>query len=110
MIIKTPSGYAVTLKDQLTYGQFVEIQSIVTGSMKYSIAESKMRDVDSSVLMKANQKTLEFMVVEVELPDGTKSNNPIQAIMDMPVKDGQMVQDKVSELTQEASVSKKKGS
>lgn len=109
MIIKTPSGYSVSLKDGLTYGQFLEIQNIVTNSMKYSISEGKMRDVESSVLMKANQKTLEFMVVEVSLPDGTKSNNPIQAVLDMPIKDGQMVQDKVSELTQEASVSKKKG-
>jgi hypothetical protein len=109
MVIKTPSGYSVTLKDQLSYGEFVEIQEIVTGSMKYSIDEKKMRDVESSVLMKANRRTLEFMVKEVGLLDGSKSNNPIQAVFEMPVKDGQVVQDKVSELTQEASVTKKKG-
>lgn len=109
MELKTTSGYKVILKDELTYGEFMEIQNIVTSSMKYSVDEQKMRDVDSSVLMKANSKTMEFMVKEVYLPDGVKSSNPIASIMGMPIKDGQMVQEEITKLTQQVSVSKKKG-
>lgn len=109
IVIDTPAGYKVTLKPELTYGEFVEIQKILTASMKFDFAKNQVRDIDASVLNESNKKAMDFLIVEVVMPDGQKSNNKLGAIYDMPMADGQMIAEQVNNITNTAQVEPKKG-
>lgn len=113
--LATPSGYRVTLKPYLNYGQFIQIQQIFTSRMKLKINTSGSdpqtegaTEIDASVLYDANKKALEFLLLKVIMPDGQESNNPVVAIDEMPPQDGIAVMDRINEITNQATTTQKK--
>lgn len=109
MDLKTPSGYAVSLKQELTYGEFIEIQNILTSSMELDIKSGEVKKIDASVISRSNSKAIEFVVQSVTMPDGKKATNIVGAIMGMPMRDGQLVAAEVNKIANVAQVDQKKG-
>lgn len=106
--LTTPSGYKVTLKPNLNYGEYTQIQEMMQAKATFDPI-NKTGTVPGSVVGEANRKALEFLLIKVINPDGTEASSPVDAINNMPARDGILVRDKIDELTSDDGVSKKKG-
>lgn len=106
--ITTPSGYKVTLKSNLNYGEYTQIQEMMQAKATFDPI-NKTGVVPGSVVGEANRKALEFLLVKVISPDGIEATSPVEAINNMPARDGIIIRDKIDELTSDDGVSKKKG-
>lgn len=109
--LKTPGGYTVTIKPELTYGQFLQLQHIFAATMKYD--PSTRQPVDSALegkaLLETQAKTMEFLVVKILDPQGNEVTNIAGALESMPQRDGQMIADKADEILSKAQLPKKGG-
>jgi hypothetical protein len=116
----TPNKYKVLLKPQLTFGENNQIRSAVREQMlieikadpnKQTPAEEdiKMQPVSLASLMKANEIALKILVTKVFNNKDEDLGDPITAINNMPIVDGDAVMGKVDEITKRAEISKKKG-
>jgi len=107
---KTPSGWAVHIRTDLTYGQFIQIQKLIASQMKIDPITNKITsEYEGGMLFEANRKTMEFLVVKVMDPQGIEQTNIMDAIDNMPRADGMALQEKVNEISNKASLPKKKG-
>ena len=109
--IKTPGGYTVTIKPELSYGQFIQLQHIFADTMKYN-AETKLpvsSDLEGKALLESQAKAMEFLVVKILDPQGNEVTNIAGALGDMSQSDGQLISDKVNEIWGKAQLPKKKG-
>ncbi len=94
----TPGGYLVTIKTDLTYGQYEEVQAMMSSNIKIDPTTGKPRDVDFSVLGKANEKALEYLLVSIE-KDGVKFEGKIQ---ELGSKDGRAIMAQVDAIMKTA--------
>lgn len=106
--IKTPSGYQVSIKPRLNYGQSVELKQTILAKTQMNVKDKSLKDLPGDVLIETNKVALKFLVVKVINPDGTIAPDPVAAVYDMPVEDGEAVADKVDEITAQTDLSKKK--
>lgn len=106
---KTTSGYTAHLKTELSYGEFIEIQKVLIGSMKFDIEKRKVEDFSPSAIFDSNKKAVEFIVKKLVLPDGKESNNIVQSIYEMPRGDGIQLTARINEITSDNSIDEKKG-
>lgn len=117
----TPSNYKVLIKPQLTFGENNQIRASVREQMLLEIKadpnknapseeDIKMQPVSLASLMKANDIALKILVVKVFDDKGTDLGDPVGAINNMPIEDGDTVMTKINEITKKAELPQKKGS
>lgn len=109
--LKTPGGYTVTIKPELTYGQFLQLQHIFAASMKFN-PETKQpvnSELEGKALLESQAKTMEFLVIKILDPQNNEVTNIAAALEGMPQNDGQMVANKVNEISGKAQIPKKGG-
>lgn len=100
--LKTPSGYKVYLKPELTYGQYVTFQKIIASDMTVNPTTGASQDIKGSAVFEATDKVLEFLLVKILSSKGEELPAVAQTINDMPAKDGILVFKKINEITAEA--------
>lgn len=90
---KTPSGYIVKLKRHyLTYGEKVQIQKLYLEKSKVDIASQKISDFDPSVVFEANKMVFNFLVTEIQTPQGeVKKDNLYDFVMEFKDEDGEAI-------------------
>lgn len=121
MVITTPSGYKVTLKDFLPFGfkrqlekMFYEhfklkgedFKKAATTENKDEIGAS-VEDISGSVLYEMQEKALEFLIDKIEIPQEegksdlvlTDKNKIMEMIYSWKEEDGNAVMVKVNEMT-----------
>lgn len=106
----TPSGYKASLKKELTYGEFVEVQKTMMAGMKVNIQNQSIEDFSPIVMYDSNKKALEFMVKKLLYPDGRLSENVAQTVFEMPQRDGEALTKRINEITAQNQIDEKKGS
>lgn len=103
-VIITPSGYSVTIKRELNYGEYLEIQRVYGQYVSSDTLELKMAGTAS---LDAINKAVEVLVVSVE-KDSIRSENIMQAINGMSVSDALPVVNRVAEILNQALNPEKK--
>lgn len=109
--LKTPGGYTVTIKPELTYGQYIQLQRIFAADMKFN-PETKLpvsSDLEGISLLDSQAKAMEFLVVKIVDPQGNEVTNIPGALENMSQSDGQIIADKVNEIYGKVLLPKKKG-
>lgn len=107
---KTPNGWTIQIRPDLTYGQFIQIQKLIASQMKVDPVTNKITsEYEGGMLFEANRKTMEFLVIKVIDPQGIEQTNVMEAIDNMPRPDGMALQEKVNEINAKAQLPKKKG-
>ena len=98
-IIKTPAGHEVVLKTEMTAREYRELKNmwikdvVITGSDPDS---PKISGIRGSVVQEVENRALQIMIISI---DG-KSENCLEALLDFPVEDFDMVFDEVNKLTE----------
>jgi hypothetical protein len=105
---KTPSGYVFYLKPEMTYGEFLEVQKVVTAKMEFDMTTQEAKNFQASALFDAQEKTLSYLVKRAITPEGKEITNLTQAIKDLPRSDGEALMIKINEITQDNAVDEKK--
>lgn len=106
---KTPNGYVFMLKPELTYGEFLEVQKVITANIDYDMTTQTAKSFKATALFEAQTKTLQYIVKSAKTPEGKDITNIVKAVHDLPRTDGQALTDKINELTQENQIEEKKG-
>lgn len=107
--LTTPSGYQVFVKPDLTYGQYLELQELVTSNVSVDLEKSALEKVSGSFLIKASRKVLEYVVVKVLDPKGVEVSNPIETVLNLPRTDGDVISEKINSITASVFNTQKKG-
>jgi hypothetical protein len=98
-VITTPNGYTVTLRSDLTYGEYEDLQAVMGGNIKIDPTTGKIEPIEFSAINEANKKTADLLIVKIE-KDGQPFNGTLR---DMPARDGKMVKDEINKLTKSFS-------
>lgn len=107
--LTTPGGYKVFVNSDLTYGQYLELQELVTSNVSVDLEKSALEKVDGSFLIKASRKVLEYVVVKVIDTKGIEVPNPIEAVLNLSRADGEIISEKINSITASLFTSQKKG-
>lgn len=115
--LKTPGGYTVTIKPELSYGQFLELEEMWASGVEADTEnidpvtkEPKVRvKLDGKSLITGKRKAMEFLVIKIVDPQGNEVTNISGLLNEMPQSDGRAIADKIDEITAKAQLSKKKG-
>ena len=101
MKIKTPvDKIEVELKDFITGREARDIQNVLLSGVKMA---EEIKDLDPLVLAKSQDKTIEIVVKSVN----GKSDDVINAILDMHKNDTEFVMSKINEITNGGTEEKK---
>lgn len=103
-IITTPSGYKFTIKTQLNYGEYLEIQRVYGQYVSTDTLELKMVGTAS---LDAINKAVEVLVVSIE-KDSVRVENTMQTINEMSVSDALPIVNRVAEILNQALNPEKK--
>lgn len=99
MIIKTPSGYEVTLKDSLTFGESRILQRSLISGAKVEIGENKKApEIDLANAFEYTELALPYLVISIKKDDKLIEGDCTKEIMGWPQEDGQAVFDKLDEI------------
>lgn len=115
--LKTPGGYIVTIKPELTYGQYLELQEMWASGVKADTENidpvtkqpKVIMELDGKAILAGRRKAREFLVIKIVDPQGNEVTNIVGALSDMPQSDGLAIAAKVEEITAKAQLSKKGG-
>lgn len=111
IILKTPGGWTVTIKPELTYGEFIQLQQMLAAGMKINPETKEITsELEGKSLLEGQRKTMEFLITKITDPQGGEITNIMGAIEGMPMRDGQAIADKVNEISGKAQLPKKGGS
>jgi hypothetical protein len=105
MLIKTPSGYEVTLKDSLNYGQSLELQKILFKGMK--VETGKGAELNFENMLDYTAKAFPFLVVSIVKDGKAVEGDLYQEVMSWPVEDGRAVDEAIGKITQPTDAKKK---
>lgn len=109
--LKTPSGYTITIKSDLTYGQFNELTQMIAGEMKFDVQTKQLisSEVEGKIVFAAQEKAKEMLIVKIVDPQGNEVTNKIEAINEMPREDGEMITKEVNRIREKSQLPKKGG-
>jgi hypothetical protein len=107
--ITTTNGYTATIKPFLTYGQFLDIQKVISSNVKLDPKTQEVSEISGEILMAVTEKTINYLLISLKDADGIDLNNNIK---ELPVEDGAQIMAKINEVSSKASalVNKKKES
>ena len=95
MIVKLSEGVEVTLKDKLKYGDTLEIQRAMFKGVKVGGADTSF---DGENMLESSLKAIELCIIEIKKGE----ENIVYSrewLNDLDAEDGQLLQDKVNEIT-----------
>lgn len=97
--IITPSGFYVTLKNDLTYGEYEDLQGLMAQNITLDPTTGKPTAIDFSAVKKANQRAIELIVVEIKKDEQVVNIS----VRDLPVRDGVMIQREVDKILKDSA-------
>lgn len=95
----------VVMSEFLTIGQSRQLQRMILSSGKFDSAAGTISDVSADAFMDMQDKAAELLVREIKEKDGSTHPFSIEWLGNLPVKDGQILYEKVNQLTQESNMS-----
>ena len=110
--LKLPeSGATVTLYANITTGDYRKIQRVVMESMRVKFHPENpknpdIQDVSSAVSMDQEETVLSCLLVKIVDGAGNNVSNTTQFVYDLPVGDGNLLYDKINEISSGASLTK----
>lgn len=106
MILKTPSGYSVELKDKLTFGEMRELQKGLFAGIKSEIG--KAPEIEMVKLLEYGEKAFPYLVVKI-IKDGKEVEGDLLAeVNSWSNEDGEAVFNQITTISQPTVDSKKK--
>src|SRR3990172_1184628 len=105
--IKTASGYLVTIREELNYGQFLELQKTYASLAKIDIDTQKITEINPVGAIDSQSKAIELVVVKIIDPSGKELTDLVQAVTEMPIQDGKQISEACNKIANEASIPKK---
>lgn len=99
------TGDTVVMKTFLTTGQSRELQKVLLSKGKFDVQKGSFEDLDVAGFMEMQDKSAELLIKEVKDKDGNVRPFDQEWLYNLPQSDGQLVYDKVNELTGASVVS-----
>ena len=101
---KSPSGWIVEYKVDLTYGESLELQKFVAGAG--TVSSSGVTNLDATKLQESLMMTYKFLVVKVVKPDKTEyKEEPGQVLQEMPAREAKDIQTIIMGIVKDATSS-----
>lgn len=104
MILKTPSGYVVELKDKLNFGEMREFQKALFTGVKGDTT-GKAPEIDLAKMSEYPEKAFPFIVVKITKDEKDVEGDLLKEVYTWDNEDGVALFDKITEIT---SAGKKK--
>lgn len=100
MIITTPSGYKVTLKEKLSFGETRDLQKFLLAGEKVEMVDGKPQQPKVSLdrAMNYSEKAVDFLVTSIDKNGTIISSDFNKEIYNWDEADGQAVFDQVDKL------------
>lgn len=110
MVITTPSGYKVTVKDFITFGQRRELERILISASKVNPQTQTMGEISPSALYDVQDKAVEMLVTQIEKGHEQQiiASGFVSEIASWKEEDGAVVYAKINEITTPKSQEGKK--
>lgn len=116
----TPNNYKAYIKARLTFGEYNQIRSAVRKQMliefnanvedaKAAVKDVKIQPISLDSLSSTNEVAIKLLVTKITDAQGVDLGDPVTAIDNMPIEDGDAIYEKINEITAAAELSKKKG-
>lgn len=106
MILKTPSGYSVELKDKLTFGEMRELQKGLFAGMKTEVG--KAPEIDFVKLLEYTERAFPYLVIKI-IKDGKEVEGDLLAeVNSWSNEDGESVFNQITAISQPVVDTKKK--
>jgi len=104
--IKLPKTQTtVVVSTYLTTGQSRALQSVLFSSGSFDTEAGKFTGLTGDTFLKMQDKAVEMLVKEVIDKGGNKKEFSKEWLDDLPVEDGNLIFDKINEITGSASLS-----
>lgn len=106
-IIKLPvSGQIVTFKPYLTTGQSRELQKILLSKGSFNTEAGKLEGVSTETYLDMQDKAAGYLIQSIKSTNGAESTFTPDWLYNLPVQDGNLVYEKINEITQSTNLSK----
>lgn len=99
------SGETVLFRPFLTTGQSRELQKILLKKGTFNTEAGKMENITTETFLDMQDKSAEFLIKEVKGADGLARPFTAKWLADLPVRDGNLVYAKISEITESSNLS-----
>ena len=96
MIITTPSGYEVELKDKLNFGEMRELQKVLFTGLKSEVGKSP--EIELSRLLEYSEKAFPILVKKITKNGVEVTGNLLDEVNKWDNEDGQAAFDKITEI------------
>lgn len=113
MIITTPSGYNVTIKDYMSFGASREIQRVTLSTVKVMVNGSKKEvkednafELSPTIYYDMQDKAIELLVEKIEKSEQVITSDFVKEISNWSKEDAKPVYDKIDEYLKAESVKK----
>lgn len=102
MVIKTPSGYEVTLKDFLSFGEKRELMKPIMAHTKITPSDgnkANIQEMSIDFIDDVQDKAFSFLVQKIKINGEEMTTNLYDVVMNWPEKDGVAVFDAIDQIT-----------
>lgn len=100
MVIKTPSGYSVELKDFLTFGQRRAIEKLLISKSKINPQTQSLSDIEPSLLYEVQDEAFKMLVTKIINDKGTVVEGDLfKFVNELPEEDGQLIYKTINDIT-----------
>lgn len=102
VVLLLPSGYEVTLKPRLSFGEKRQVTKVMSSKMTLDPQKKEANtEINGAAMMEAQDLTVKLMLVQVKKTDGTvlTGEQAYSEVYAMNDTDGEAVYAKVDELT-----------
>ena len=103
--LKLPTtGSSVRISKYLTTGQSRELQKIMLSSGDFDVDQAKLSNIKPDVILTMQEKAAEHLIQGYTDAENNFQSFTRQWLDDLPIKDGNMVYEKVNQITAEANL------
>jgi hypothetical protein len=108
IIVETPNHYKAYIKPKLTYGEVKQIKRSSMSSVQYDPKTQGIASIDTSKLLDVQDVAMKLFLVKLLDPQGNELPDPVSKLDGLDAEDGEAIEEKISELTKELELTKKK--
>jgi len=98
MELITPNKTKVYFKDSYTYGDKLEIESVLLDGVEVS-GKTQEFSIDAGQMRKMKKKAVDILVTKIVIGDEVITSDFYSEIMGLPIEDGEMVMQTIDDLT-----------
>lgn len=101
------SGYKVFLKESLTIGQSRRLQRQLLANGKFDSNSKTVEDISPDAFFDMQEKAIDMVIQRVVDKNGTEigSTSYVDFVNDLPVADGNLIYDQITEIINGSSLS-----